>query len=128
MITEDDVNARLGQWARHVVGGLSGQFLGLPSRCTYLELAIKSTDGSGRDVPEAVWHTDRAVRALGDVSPLLRQAVEMYYLGTGTMVDRAKGMGVSEDTLARRVDKGIQYLITILDDMKKHVHLGNPHG
>lgn len=119
MITEGSVLVRLDQWARHVAGGLSGQFLGFPGRCTYLELAIKSTNGGGRDVPEQVWETDRAIRSLDQIHPGLRTAIEMTYLGTGTMVERATELGITDRTLERRLDRAVQHLITILDSYRK---------
>lgn len=118
MLCEEDVDLRLKQWARHVVGSLNGGFLGLPGRCTYLELAIKATDRSGREVPEEVWITDRAVRDLDRVDKNLRIAVEVSYLHAGDRPSQARMMQVSERTRERLVDRAIQQLIVILNERK----------
>lgn len=117
-LTEEDVQARLQEWARYVLGGLSSRFLGLPGHCTYLEFIIKSTDRTGREIPERVWETDRAIRELGEMHPELRTAVEIGYLSMGTREEQAGEAGVSESTLLRRIDRAIQYLITLLNSRK----------
>jgi hypothetical protein len=119
MICEEDVDLRLKRWARHVSGSLRGGFLGLPGRCTYLEMAIKSTARTDREVPEEVWETDRAVRDLDLVDKNLRTAIEVSYLEAGDRPSQARMMQVSKSTRARLVDRAIQQLIVILNERKK---------
>ncbi|MBL8518202.1 MAG: hypothetical protein JNM76_14670 [Betaproteobacteria bacterium] len=115
-LNEEDVDLRLKRWARYVAGGLSSGFLGLPGHCTYLEYAIKSTDGTSREAPEEVWQTDRAIRKLGEIDRTLRTAIEVSYLLAGSRWDQAQMLKCSERSRDRWVERGIQHLITILHE------------
>jgi hypothetical protein len=109
-MTVDELEIRLGEWARYIAGGSHSRYLGLPGHCTYLEYAIKSTSGEST-VPDRVWDTDKKVRALGAIDMELRTVIEMAYLGAGVSNQRASAMGYSKATYFRRLEEAMQMLI-----------------
>ena len=113
-MTVEELDSVLNEWARHVSGRLSGGFLGLPSHCTYLSFAIKSTGAAvDRSIPERAWRTDLMVRRLGEENMDLRRVIEVAYLGPALIKNRAHSAGMSHRTYLRRFEEAQQRLIAL---------------
>jgi hypothetical protein len=110
-----EIERRLQNWARYIArlnaGG--GNYAGV-------ELGADRVDRSGYDAPTVIPiadaeadATDKAVEAL---EPDQRAAVRAAYLGTGSVAERARKMGVSLDTLYARVERAHRSLARAFTD------------
>jgi hypothetical protein len=106
------INVRCNQWAewhrRRVDSGL-----GFPKECCYTRLQGRGPDGWQLTIDESAWEIHRAVHSLDDC---LRMAVTVFYLGRGTIEQRARDCRCSFKTLYRRIDQAHVEIMGWLND------------
>jgi hypothetical protein len=93
------INNRCNQWAdwctRRKVGGL-----GFPRECCYTRLEARGGNGNSSLIDEAAWEIHQAV---GDLPPVLQTAVMVFYLGKGTVDQKARDCLCARRTLFDRI-------------------------
>lgn len=112
--TGDYVAGRLQRWVRWVSSDRLVRGLWF-ARCTFARMSGGSDGAGDPDVDIESEETDRAVRQLPDD---LRAAVVAFYLGRGTVAQRAKDCGCGERTLYDRIERAKVRLVGIIDEMK----------
>lgn len=104
------VDQRLARWAAWSVRG--GRIRGL----WYVSCTFGDAPGGmptvSAEINEEACRTHSAVSKL--VPAELRQAVHVYYLGRGTVKQRAKDLGCSEATMMRRIYHAHERLVALL--------------
>lgn len=106
------IDQRLVRWAAWSVRG--GRIRGL----WYVSCTFGDTPAGGQsctvEMNEEAYRTQAAISRL--VPAELRQAVHTYYIGRGTVKQRAKDLGCSEATMMRRIYHAHERLVALLHD------------
>jgi DNA-directed RNA polymerase specialized sigma24 family protein len=96
------INAKLNMWADWVATGRKVVGLGYPSQCAFVRLTPGTGDWRAPIENEEAWLVEQAVHRL---DPVLRAAVEQFYLRAGTAETHAKALRCCRDTLYVRIHR-----------------------
>lgn len=109
------MDGRLQRWAKWV--SRDGLTRGLWfARCAFARMSGGGSHGVDPDVDVEAEETDRAVRELPED---LRGAVTSYYLGRGTVAQRARDCGCGERTLYDRVERAKVRMTAIVGELQQ---------
>lgn len=96
-----DIDVRFEAWAYWSLSKSAG---GFPKMCSFTRLTPRSSTYHGfGNIDQDAWEVDTAVQA---VDENLKNALVAYYLGTGTMAQKARDCGCSLNTFKSRIERG----------------------
>lgn len=116
----EHINNRCNQWARwRMLRGDNG--LGYPRQCNYTKLVpIHASRDPGRD--EACWEIEQAYHALPSDERNLKGIIDKFYLGRGTIDQRARDLGIHRDTMYARLHQAHVKIMEWLNDEAAGLH------
>lgn len=107
------INSRLNIWAQWSLQRTSGG-LGFPSECPYTRLAARTSNGlTSPAINEEAWLVEKAVQSLPDY---LKETVRVFYIGKGTVEQKAKDLRCSRDTVYARIERAHGQIMDWLND------------
>lgn len=96
------INTRLNQWAQWTLQRTSGG-LGYPRECSYTRMMARSSAGfMSPGMDEEAWLVEKAVQDLPDY---LKETVQVFYIGKGTVEQKARDLHCSRDTVYSRIER-----------------------
>lgn len=119
-----DIDSRLSEWARWVASGRPQ--LGYSDRSPIHEMVRTGAICHGQGLkpePEAIEQqkTEAAMQRLRDANPKEHEVVERQYLGKGLQWQKARDLGISEDSFKKLLRSGKVWLSGYFEALDTHL-------